>query len=372
MTSPVVMLSPCGTSLLTHKVENDVRSLIFKHANSRAPEDLDAEDRKTLQARMDAVRAQLLKSDIAGAARMSAELNGITRYFENQMLSGPVHHVLLCTDTWLGESTATMVRDWLQADPERKKLHSVEIKRQGGLRTDHVASFQTALSDLVRWFEESFNQYREQGYHAVFNLTGGFKSVQGFLQTLASFYADETVYVFETARDLMRIPRLPVEMRAEGMVRDALTPFRRLALGLPVTEVSGISELFLMRIDDLISLSEWGELVWGRTHRTIYEERLWPSPSQKVVFGPGFERSLRGLSPDRMHHINERLDALAAHLELTEKPNPASLDFKPLRSNPRPPSTHEMDAWADGDARRIFGHFEEGTFVLDKLDAKLR
>ena len=29
--------------------------------------------------------------------------------------------------------------------------------------------------------------------------------------------------------------------------------------------------------------------------------------------------------------------------------------------------THEMDAWADQDAKRIFGHFEEGCFVLDRL-----
>lgn len=35
------------------------------------------------------------------------------------------------------------------------------------------------------------------------------------------------------------------------------------------------------------------------------------------------------------------------------------------------PSTHEMDAWADLDAKRIFGHFEGGIFVLDKLEKGL-
>ena len=37
------------------------------------------------------------------------------------------------------------------------------------------------------------------------------------------------------------------------------------------------------------------------------------------------------------------------------------------------PSTHELDAWADQDTRRLFGHFEEDgkVFVLDKLDKAL-
>jgi hypothetical protein len=34
-------------------------------------------------------------------------------------------------------------------------------------------------------------------------------------------------------------------------------------------------------------------------------------------------------------------------------------------------STHEIDAWHDGGAKRIFGHYEGGVFVLDRLDEAL-
>ncbi len=36
-----------------------------------------------------------------------------------------------------------------------------------------------------------------------------------------------------------------------------------------------------------------------------------------------------------------------------------------------PPSTNEMDAWSDRDAKRIYGHFEEDVFVIDRLYKKL-
>lgn len=47
--------------------------------------------------------------------------------------------------------------------------------------------------------------------------------------------------------------------------------------------------------------------------------------------------------------------------------NLSSLNFKELKGNPKPPSTHECDAWADQDAKRLFGHFEKDSFVLDQL-----
>ena len=62
------------------------------------------------------------------------------------------------------------------------------------------------------------------------------------------------------------------------------------------------------------------------------------------------------------------LDDLARYLETGQ--DQRSFDFKPLKGVPLPP-THEMDAWADQDAKRIFGHYEGQVFVLDRLDKAL-
>ncbi|MGB3493954.1 MAG: hypothetical protein WBA57_14590 [Elainellaceae cyanobacterium] len=71
---------------------------------------------------------------------------------------------------------------------------------------------------------------------------------------------------------------------------------------------------------------------------------------------------------DRLH-VNQRIDDLTVFLATGK--NISRLDFKPLKSNPCLPSTHEMGAWADQSAKRMFGHVENNVFVLDKLDDEL-
>jgi len=190
-------------------------------------------------------------------------------------------------------------------------------------------------------------------------------------RVLATFYANEAVYIFETAKELLRIPRLPVEMAAEDTVCQDLTIFRRLSTNLSVSDASNIPETLLLKMNEGITLSPWGDLVWQQTKRKIYRQELHPSPSEKLRFSEGFERSVKGISRDRLILVNERIDQMARYLETNKQYNPRSLDFKQLKGNPRPPFTHEADAWADQDAKRIYGHYEEGVFVIDSLDRAL-
>ncbi len=362
------VLSPCGTSLLTNSITDQTeRKAIGRCANSKNREECSLEDLRLLDGLIKRMDEQLASTDQAGVARLSAELNAITKLYQGH-LNFPQHfHQLLCTDTWLGEATATSIADWL-----RKIGFTVDIKRQLDLRTDNLQAFQAALSDLVQWCEETVSGYAKNHYRIIFNLTGGFKSVQGFLQTLAMFYADETIYVFEAGEELMRIPRLPIKMNADQVVREHLQTFRRLALGLKVINIDNIPETLLLRITDDVTLSAWGSLIWEQTKKQLYEEKLHRSPSPKLLFGPQYEHSLDGLAPDRLRHVNERLDQLARYLEDNMgRYNPHSLDFKPLQGAGYKGSTHECDAWADLDAKRLFGHFEDGVYVLDRLDKGL-
>src|SRR5699024_1659300 len=139
---------------------------------------------------------------------LSAELNGILTFYEDKLHKRQQdQHYLLCTDTWLGEQTAQLVKFWLE-----KHGLGVQLYRQSDLKTEDLTSFQLALSEIVKKFSVIIEGYCNQEYYIVFNLTGGFKSVQGFLQTLAMFYADEAIYIFETGTELLRIPRLPLQM----------------------------------------------------------------------------------------------------------------------------------------------------------------
>lgn len=312
--------------------------------------------------------ARTLESSLKRLMELSAELNGVIRFYGGNPAVARDYHVLLATDTWLGESTARIVATALE-----RYGHQVEVRRVMDLRTDDPESFRWAMSDLVGWCTETVKGYRAAGHRVVFNLTGGFKSVQGFMQALGMVYADESIYVFERTEQLLRLPRLPVELDSEAILRRHLPLFRRIAAGLVVTEaeVADVPESLVHVLDEQATFSPWGELVWQEAHKAVYGTQLLDSISPKVCYGPHFQRSVEGLKPDRLQLVNERIDQLARRLEQGESYNPRSLDFKVLQGGGYKGSSHECDAWADQDAKRLFGHYEEGCFVLDRLEKGL-
>lgn len=361
MASASYIVSTCGTSLLTNKRSQNERDLVTKYSNEKERQTIPAQDGETLDAIIASVKERMAVANQQLVADLSAELKALIRFYNDQPFSQRDYHVLLCTDTWLGEEAARIVESWLH-----QQNCQVEVKREQDLQTANLDAFQSALSELVRWSEATLPERRQSGYRVIFNLTGGFKSVQGFLQTLAMFHADEVIYIFESQKELLRIPRLPVRMVATDAVRSNLTAIRRLAAGLPVDNIETIPETLLLRVGNSLGLSWWGELMWIQAKREIYEQQLWPSPSPRLQFGQHFERSLPKQQPDRLVLVNERIDDLARYVEMNV--HLKSLDFKQLRSNPKPPSTHECDAWHDRDAQRLFGHYEGNVFILDLLD----
>ena len=364
------ILSPCGTSLLTNQAKPEEKQIIFKNANAKSYEEIPKADRHVIDKVLKRVRQSLEIADINQASRLSAELNGIIHLYDGRLPDRSDYHFLLSTDTYLGSMTADLVKQWLEA---QNKKFVVEVFRQIDLRTMDIMSFQLALSDLVKHLSNMIPEFSQKGYKVIFNLTGGFKSIQGFLQSIANFYADESVYIFETSSDLLRIPKLPMRLDALHVIRENLPTFRRLSLGLAVKdeEIQNIPETLLLKIDGEITFSPWGALIWEDAKKELYRETVYPSPDKdKLVFGKEFEKNARAMPPERKVIVNERIDQLILHL-YDNNYNPPSLDFKELKGKPFKDSTYELDAWADLDAKRIFGHFEGGKFVLDRLDKGL-
>src|SRR5712671_5945055 len=363
MSQPTFVLSSCGTSLLTNVSRSpEERKLLVDFANLGKREQASKHVGPCVIEIFERARQVLLNADPDSVAPLSAELNTSSKYYGGGRPAKQDYHLLLCSDTWIGEESANLLAHWL-----RQYVTNVEVKRQRDLQTGELQAFQLALSDLVQWCEATLPLYRDHHYRIVFNLTGGFKSVQGFLQTLAMFYADEANYVFESGHDLLRIPRLPIEITAGDSIRQYLLAFRRLAAGLESRDTAGIPETFLMRAGTQIALSPWGSIVWERTRKDIYRSRLWPSPSPRITFSKRFESTAASLEADRVGLINERMDDLARCIESDRRYNIRSLDFKALKGDLKAPSTHEMDAWSDRDARRIFGHFEGLVFEVDEI-----
>ena len=369
-TGPVIFVSPVGTSVLTNVMEPAHRRAVFANANARET-DVPPADRDLLRLAVRAARNRLGVADEETAQRMSAELNGLLSWLREAPRDRPSERdefLLIATDTWLGAEAAKLVAEWLGRTGRRTRVLHIP-----GLSTASVTEFRSALADLVRMLYEELPAWRTSGYQVVFNLTGGFKGIQGFLQTVATFLADESVYIFQSGEELLRIPALPVRLSTIEVVQDHLDVFRDLERSgaVEVARCLEIPRTLWFQVEGSAALSEWGEVLWREARPAILGAALLPPRTERLRFHPRFERATRDLSFDRRQEVNHAVQLLERFFEGGQ--SPARLGFKKIvTQRPRPECTHELRAWTDKDAKRIYGHYlaPDGgtkTFQIDLL-----
>lgn len=354
-----LILSTCGTSVLTNGADAETRRWLSRYGNEGR---LDAELAERLKRLAEDRRAALDGADEAARRRLSAEYNGLVPLLEDGL---EVQHVLLHTDTAVGRAAAEVVQSCFESTGPVTPLTA------GGLRTADPMEFRTAVSELMKSLEQ-FGAYRDSGYEVVYNLTGGFKSVNAYLQAAGAFFADRCVFLFEGASQLMEIPRLPVALDETETVRRHLELFRRWEVSLPVSveQAAGVPETLVETDGQEAIRSVWGDVVWARAKLAVLGEELLPPLSPRVQFGPKVKELVAGLERQQIEKVNQTFDDLAAHLE-TGRPLPARSTLKPLQGKPRPPSTHEIYLWSDGAAWRAFGRLEDGQFLVDTIGEHL-
>jgi putative CRISPR-associated protein (TIGR02619 family) len=331
-----LLLTTCGTSLLTGGfISDDLRKLITKSANIRTWDTFCESDKIILQNHINERVHQLLVGDNTTAKKMSAELNGFLTWQEHEKKSSKnkfyqQQHILLATDTLLGKTTADAIQQKLQ----QYEIYA-EVKSFSGLNTEKLQDFRQALSELSQFLHERLIALKEQGFFISFNLTGGFKSINGFLQTAAMLYADESFYLFEGSSQLMRIPQLPIKLEDESIFRKYIGTFRKMEIGLPIddSEISAIPDIFLFKIDRNYMLSEWGELLWSNFKTKFYKEKIWPSFCTEVIYLSEFENSLKDYPTTLYPLVNRAIDNLAMYIQSEGKKNLKSLDFKVIKGS---------------------------------------
>lgn len=367
-----VIVSTCGTSFLTNGASDAERRLLAASAN-KAEAQLTSEERRAIDER--AARREAEGLDLLGARRASAEVNALVALYGDRSpgASGAEDvHYLIVTDTYQGRRTAELVAGWLRGQGVR----NVQLQVVPDLVTDDVERFRSAMGWLVSWCDETLVGYRERRFRVVFNLTGGFKALQGYMQVLGTFYADESVYLFETVAGAAPVPivlpRLPLRITPEEAIREHLSVFRRLshAGSLAASEAGGVPEVLLERVGEEVALSTWGQLVWSRLKDEAYSERLLEPLSGRLRFGRKFADAVGELPPDRRRLINLRMDQLSGFLDhgRSRDHNPDSLNFKPVQGTR---DLFECYAWSDQDAKRIYGRFDGEVFVVEELGKHL-
>lgn len=353
-----LILSPCGTSTLTNGAESALRKLLTDCANATEAS-LDSAKRAEIDARVEVVRQKLLTCSPKEAKSASAELNSLMTFYNDQIAPRDIH-LLIATDTYIGKKTASLVEAYLR----RMGAGHVEILTSGGLRTEDLSAFEAALSDLTRQLDEQLQGYHDSGYEIIFNLTGGFKSIQGFLQTLSMFYADQTIYIFETGNKLLTIPKLPIKLDDLAHFEAHMAAYRRLSLELELDKAqkAQIAPIYSFSIDDEMMLSGLGEAAFKEAQRTLYEQKLFESPTPKIRYGEKLRK--QKLDAKRVCDLNTSIDDLARNLEtgvLLKR-----TDFKPLTGEPKKGITHEFYLNSD-DAERGYCFYQGDVLVIDHV-----
>jgi putative CRISPR-associated protein (TIGR02619 family) len=314
-----LILSTVGTSLLTNQVSGSQRQELFDAANMKESEcsstliDLISYIKKS-------INIKLVKATVAELRKLSAELNGILGVYNGEIPTNPNDtHVLVASDTYQGKITAEIIESFLK----EKGFTNIIIISPSQMSTKDKTSFVNGTKNLLKWFDKELDieNYRLNKYEVIFNLTGGFKSLQGYLNTFGMFYADRIVYIFESSNQLIEIPRLPIEI-PEQMFEDKATDFLLMSCDYPC-KAEGISHLMLEEYDeDTFYLSEWGMLSWNKVKRKILEKKLIKLPN--ISYESSFIKDFDNATPLDRINLQEILAQVSSIL-LTNQDGVASL-----------------------------------------------
>lgn len=294
------VLSTVGISLLLNGLLPEEKSEWMARLNSAANQQtLDPETSAKVDELKQRVADELANSNVAKRRRISAELNGLYGLYEEQLDQARQDVLyLVTTDTVMGKTTAAILSAFL-----KPYAAFVEVYAPKKLSTATRTDFADGIKELISWCEECVPGYQAQGYRVVFNLTGGFKSLQGYLTIIGMFYADEMIYIFESGSHLLSIPRLPLQIDYNSLNQYSVQLEMMNAGHLfEVEEVMGIPEGMIEIVSSgretepsYAGLSTWGTLIWNRTREQALSSGLLPFPRLRYEkrFRDDFERATR-------------------------------------------------------------------------------
>jgi len=364
---PMLILTTCGTSVLTNGVPEDLRKIIFRHANAADEAEIGS-DLQQLRDHMATRRSSLLNgASWDDLKRASAEVAGVLALGVDAP-KRRLHHLLVHSDTWLGRQAVAIVAPLLE-----RIGGAVELLTGAALRTRSAAEFRWGTWELLEALEGRLPGYEKEGWEIVFQLSGGFKSLNGFLQSYGMVRAHQCVYLFEGSSELVRIPRLPVRLELDRFDATWTDAFRRIEANYAVSPdaMTTVPGTLWATLDGRVALTQWGELVWSAARSAVYRTPGLATLSTRLVVAPAVNETLHTRSPVEVESANRSLDTVSAYLDGAVETMPASRQLKPLAGRGPGGATHELYAWSSHGAWRFYGRLEGELLFLDRLDGHL-
>lgn len=285
-----LIVSTVGTSLLTNQADQDQRRFLLENSNCTKTS-CSKEFLEVVDSIAEIARKKLENSDVIGLKRSCAELNGLYSVYEvNGISPKEVFHALIATDTYQGELTSKILSDEIG-----KSSAGIIVEIPKKLNTLKKESFDEGIKNLLKWCDQVLPDYKSNGYEIIFNLTGSFKVLQGYLSSIGMFYADRITYIFDGEQPgLIEIPKLPINIDL-SVLQYHITEFLLMKAGLNLSydEVKDIRSSLIDTIESKYFLSVWGELLWDKSKETLLKNSLpnLPFINYEETFRKDFEKT---------------------------------------------------------------------------------
>ena len=304
-----LVISTVGTSLLTNQIDREFEdswATRLRDTANYSSEEIDNyhEDVLSIITTLQERASEKLNGEVEDIREASAELNGIYGLYKEQLSQGSQDfHWLIASDTAQDKVTATMLAEFL-----RKQGLTVDIYTPPGFSARSTETFTNGIDELLNWIDEIIPGYKDSKYQICFNLVGGFKAMQGFVNTIGMFYADEIIYIFEGSRDIITIPRLPIKVDTSVInpVQFALMA-ADVGISVKLSELHNVSETLIFVVGDETTLSNWGKLTWNKCKRELLAQDLLEFPC--LVYEKSFIKDYQknNVNPQKKFELHEVL-----------------------------------------------------------------
>lgn len=362
---PRLVISTVGTSLLTNQIDNDCEAdwySCLEDAANQTQKQIESEPNvaSIIQDLKERAEKQLDEANTIKIREASAELNGIYGLYDDQLEKGKLdHHVLITTDTAQGQVTAKIVETFL-----RKQKISAEVYTPEKLSTANNKAFNQGIDNLLDWLDRRVKEDKKKNYEVYFNLVGGFKALQGCMNTMGMFYADKIIYVFEGASsNLITIPRLPITVDYSRLTDHVPTiALLDAGAGLLPSKTEKIPEAMIAEIDGKMILSNWGQLIWNQCKNDFLSQELQEFP--RILYQDTFKRDYKNISEakDKVE-LQETLAKVSGLLE--ESNGDTKYLVKPVSYSPyKGAKDKEVDHFYVGIHWRVSCKASEGKLTL--------
>ncbi len=358
-----LILTSCGLSLITnyYKTLGKNPGEVYKYSNLKKNE-FEKEVLDSFEKNLNELKEKIKNFSNNKLKIISAELNALLNFYKESLEKND-YHLLFYTDTYLGSKTAEILEEFLIF----KDCNVIKYKAND-LNTASLEEFQIALSDVIKDLSEILTGYKGS-YEIIFNLTGGFKSVNSFLQTMATLWADKSIYIFEGSNELLVIPRLPLKIDEDIFIKN-FRVFRSLELGFDVSMPEEIPLSIINKIGNEFMVSPWGEILWQKIKNEVYKKQLVNPITDKIIYSQNFKKQFENFSPQEKYQINKTIDKLERFVSFKE--NLKSLRVHELSGEISKKYNLECYPFDGNDSRRLYCNKKGDKIILEVIGTHLK